>query len=103
MRARATFERRVWRYTREDSDTKLPGRCRMIERGVGADYFETRLDDFETFLGVVAGSSFCGCGAEPCPCSTRSGSRASGEISSIARLPSHAALAARVSDHSAPT
>ena len=54
MRARATFERRVWRCTREDSDTKRPGQARVIEGGLDEDYFARRLNDFEMFVGVVA-------------------------------------------------
>jgi hypothetical protein len=47
MRARATFERKVGTFTRRGSDTRMPGRPRVIQGGVGADYFERRLDDFE--------------------------------------------------------
>jgi hypothetical protein len=54
MRARATFERRVGNHTREGSDTKRPGRVRVIEGAIGPDYFERRLNDFEQFLNVVA-------------------------------------------------
>ncbi len=54
MRARATFARRVGTYTRAGNDTKRPGRCRVIEGGIDADYFTRRLDDFERFLEVVA-------------------------------------------------
>lgn len=53
IRARATFERRVGAYTRESSDTKRPGKVRVIEGGIADDYFERRLDDFESFLGVA--------------------------------------------------
>jgi len=54
MRARATFERRAPQFIREGSDTKKPGRVRVIEGGIGTDYFERRLDDFEKFLNAVA-------------------------------------------------
>jgi hypothetical protein len=54
MRARATFDRRVARFTREGSDTKRPGRCRVIEGGIDEDYFQRRLDAFERFLDAVA-------------------------------------------------
>jgi hypothetical protein len=51
---RATFERRVGSYTRESSDTKRPGRCRVIEGGIDDDYFAHRFVDFERFLCAVA-------------------------------------------------
>ena len=35
MRARATFDRNVDNFTREGSDTQRPGRCRVIEGGIG--------------------------------------------------------------------
>jgi len=54
MRARATFERRAPKFTREGSDTKRPGRARVIEGELGTEYFERRLDDFEKFLNAVA-------------------------------------------------
>ena len=54
MRARATFDRRVGEYTRAGNDVRRPGGCRVIEGGVGADYFQRRLDDFGRFLGIVA-------------------------------------------------
>jgi hypothetical protein len=54
VRAKATFDRTVSGFTREPCDTKRPGRCRVIEAGIGPDYFERRLDDFEKFLDAVA-------------------------------------------------
>lgn len=54
MRARATFERRAPQFTREESDTKRPGRARVIESGIDVEYFERRLNDFEKFLNAVA-------------------------------------------------
>ena len=54
IRASATFERRVCRYTRKASNTKRPGHVRMIEGGVNEGYFRRRLDDFEVFVGVLA-------------------------------------------------
>lgn len=54
MRARATFERTVGAHTREGSDTKRPGKVRVIEGGIGPEYFKLRLDSFEAFLNVVA-------------------------------------------------
>jgi hypothetical protein len=54
MRARATFDRRVGRYTRDASDTKKPGCVRVIEGGIDEDYVARRLDDFETFLDAVS-------------------------------------------------
>jgi hypothetical protein len=54
MRAKATFERKVDHFTRSGSDTKRPGHVRVIEGGIGPDYFERRLADFERFLNVVA-------------------------------------------------
>jgi hypothetical protein len=53
MRARATFERRVESFTRSDSDTKRPGRVRVVECGVDHEYLARRIDDFERFLNVV--------------------------------------------------
>ena len=57
MRARATFERRVGGFTRQSTDTKRPGRCRVIEGGIGEDYFARRIDSFERFLDAVAARS----------------------------------------------
>ncbi len=54
MLARATFERRAGKFTREGSDTKRPGKVRIIQGGMGEDYLARRLDDFEKFLDVVA-------------------------------------------------
>jgi hypothetical protein len=54
MRARATFERNVKNFVREESDTKRPGQCRVIEAGLPPEYFSLRLDSFEKFLNVVA-------------------------------------------------
>jgi hypothetical protein len=54
MRARATFGRDVGDFTREGSDRKQPGRCRVIEGGIDADYFSERLAMFERFLNAVA-------------------------------------------------
>jgi hypothetical protein len=54
IRARATFARHVGDFTREGSDTRRPGRCRVVAGGIGPDYFEMRLDSFEMFLNVVA-------------------------------------------------
>ena len=53
MRARATFDRHVNDFTRKGSDTKRPGKCRIIEGGIDTDYFAMRLDSFEQFLNVV--------------------------------------------------
>jgi hypothetical protein len=53
MRARATFERRVPAFTRQESETKWPGQVRVIEAGLSEEYFERRLNDFEKFLNVV--------------------------------------------------
>ena len=54
MRARATFERRAPDLTRKGSDTKRPGRVRVIEGGMDEEYLARRLNDFEKFLNVVA-------------------------------------------------
>ena len=54
IRARATFDRRVGGFTQGGSDTKRPGRCRVIAGGIGEGYFARRIDDFERFLNVVA-------------------------------------------------
>ncbi len=54
MRARATFERRAPKFTREASDTKRPGHARFMEGGIDTEYFERRLNDFEKFLNAVA-------------------------------------------------
>ncbi len=54
MRARATFNRRVGGFTREGLNRKHPGRCRLIEGGIDADYFWERLAMFERFLIAVA-------------------------------------------------
>ena len=53
MRARATFERRAEGFTRTGSDTKRPGRVRVVECGVDREYLSRRVDDFERFLNVV--------------------------------------------------
>lgn len=53
IRARATFEKKVGNFTREGSDTKRPGRPRVLQGGIGEDYFAMRLDSFEKFLNVV--------------------------------------------------
>lgn len=53
MRARATFEKKVGNFTREGSDTKRPGQCRVIQGGNDESYFARRLDDFEKFLNTV--------------------------------------------------
>ncbi len=54
MRARATFDRHVGAFTREGSDRNRPGRCRVIEGGIHADYFWERLAMFERFLNAIA-------------------------------------------------
>lgn len=54
MRARATFERRVGGFICKASDTKRPGKVRVIEAGIDVEYIAMRLDDFERFLGAVA-------------------------------------------------
>jgi hypothetical protein len=54
IRARATFHRHVGAFIREGSDTRRPGRCRVIASGIGPDYFAMRLDAFDSFLDVVA-------------------------------------------------
>ena len=53
MRARPTFERRVGGFTRAASDTRRPGRCRVVEGGIGEDDFARRLDSFERFFDPV--------------------------------------------------
>jgi hypothetical protein len=53
IRARATFDRRVRSYTRESSDIRLPGMCRVVTGGVDEGYFGRRLDDFERFVDAV--------------------------------------------------
>lgn len=53
MRARATFERHVGQFTREGSDTKRPGQCRVIEGAIDSGYLARRVDDFEHFLNAV--------------------------------------------------
>ena len=53
MRARATFERRADAFARTGSDTKRPGRARVVECGVDREYLSRRVDDFERFLNVV--------------------------------------------------
>lgn len=54
MRARATFERRAGKFTREGSDTKRPGQPRVIQGSLDEDGLAVRLDAFERFLNVVA-------------------------------------------------
>lgn len=54
MRARATFDRHVGEFTRDRSDTKRPGGCRVIEGGIDEGYFARRIDDFERFGNAVA-------------------------------------------------
>lgn len=54
IRARATFDRRAGGLTREGSDTKRPGRVRIIEGSMDEAYLARRLNDFENFLNVVA-------------------------------------------------
>lgn len=54
MLARATFERRAPQHTRQASDTKRPGKVRVVQGGADEDYLARRLDDFERFLNVVA-------------------------------------------------
>ena len=54
IRARATFERRAPQHTREGSDTKRPGRVRVIEGDLDVEGLERRLNNFEKFLNVVA-------------------------------------------------
>jgi hypothetical protein len=51
--ARATFERRAPQHTRPDSDTKRPGRPRVIEGSLDEGGLKIRLDMFERFLNVV--------------------------------------------------
>jgi hypothetical protein len=53
MRARATFDRRAPKFTRRGSDTKRPGRCRVIESELDAAYLERRLHDLERFVEAV--------------------------------------------------
>jgi hypothetical protein len=53
MRARATFDRRASQFTRPGSDTKRPGRVRVVQGGLDEDYLALRLDSFERFLGAV--------------------------------------------------
>jgi hypothetical protein len=50
---RATYERRAPLYVREWSDTKRPGRPRIIEGGLPKEYFSLRLDHFERLLNVL--------------------------------------------------
>ena len=54
MRARATFDRNVGKFTREGSDTKKPGQCRVITGAIDESYFAMRLDAFEKLLAVVS-------------------------------------------------
>ena len=54
MFARNTFERHVDGLTREDSDTRKPGQCRVIETGIDREYFERRLNDFVNFVEAQA-------------------------------------------------
>ncbi len=54
IRARATFERKAGGHTREGSDTKRPGKVRVIEGGLDEEGLARRLDAFERFLNVVA-------------------------------------------------
>ena len=76
IRARATFDCRVGAYTRAACDVRMAGHVRMIEGGVGADYFERRLDDFERFVDAVveqgAISDLLGVTSRPAPPSFRS-------------------------------
>jgi hypothetical protein len=51
--ARATFDKNVGGFTREASDTKPPGRCRVIEGGIDEVYFARRLEDFEVFFDAM--------------------------------------------------
>jgi hypothetical protein len=53
MRARATFEKKVGNFTRNGSDTKRPGQCRIIQGGNDESYFARRIEDFEKFLNAV--------------------------------------------------
>jgi hypothetical protein len=54
IRARATFARKVGGFTREGSDTKRPGQCRVIMGGIDEGYLARRIDDFERFLNAAA-------------------------------------------------
>lgn len=54
MRARATFERRAPEHTREGSDTKRPGKARVISGSLDEDGLAIRLDAFERFVNTVA-------------------------------------------------
>src|SRR5579863_7869326 len=54
IRARATFERKAGNFTREGSDTKRPGKVRVIQGSLDEDGLARRLDAFERFLNVVA-------------------------------------------------
>lgn len=52
--ALSTMERRVKQFTREPSDTKRPGRPRLLDCGITEEYFARRLIDFDRFLNAVA-------------------------------------------------
>ena len=54
IKARATFDRHVDDYTREASDTKLPGKIRVIEAGVDRDYFARRMEGFAELVERLA-------------------------------------------------
>ncbi len=54
IRARATFGRRAPTFIRPPTDTRRPGRARVIVAGIDEDYLVRRLDDFERFLAAVA-------------------------------------------------
>jgi len=54
MLARATFEKRAVKSTREPSDTRRPGQARFIQGGLDEDGLLIRLDAFERFLNVIA-------------------------------------------------
>ncbi len=56
IRARATFDRHVDDFTREGSDTKRPGKVRVIEGGVDRDYFRRRLEGFAELVERLAKS-----------------------------------------------
>lgn len=53
IRTRATFDRRVGKFTRAATDTRSPGRARLTQAGIGPEYFVRRLDAFERFLDTV--------------------------------------------------
>jgi hypothetical protein len=50
IKARATFGRKADAFTRESTDTKQPGRARIISMGLDRDQLKDYLDRFERLL-----------------------------------------------------